>query len=255
MNTDFNIQRLLVLRKLTRAVAETLREQLTDYLSTLAPLLRPKTTLGDFIHTSVKESARGADRAFRDLQALYEQIAPQKPFNLAKPLQPPIDIVSSTMELLPVSYLYDAQTETESKQLTVTQPLRWLLHYSGYAPERLRELLRDRNRSAELLQEFIIHYFVIHSVMTKQTGVTAILERLHFTVSADKIPEFGGLPLVYISSAVSTVRPPDSVIVESTEISGMPVFEEIINTDDIMQMRDTLKERLIEIVSQNKQPA
>ena len=251
MNTDFNIQRLLVLRKLTRAVAEALREQLTEYLSTLGPLLRPKSTLGDFIHTSVKESARGADRAFKDLQALYEQIAPQKPFNLAKPLQPPIDIVSSTMELLPVSYLYDARTETESKQLTVTQPLRWLLHYSGYTPERLRELLRDRNRSAESLQEFLIHYLVIHSVMIKQTGVTAILERLHFTVSEDKMPEFGDLPLVYISSAVSTTRPPDDVIVESTEISGMPAFEEVVNTDDISQLHDPLKEQLTKIINQH----
>ena len=252
MNDDFNIQRLLVLRKLTRAVSEHLREQLNEYLSTLAPLLRPKSTLGDYIHTSIKESARGADLAFKDFQALYEQIAPQKPFNLSKPLQPPIDIVSSTMELLPVSYLYDAQSGNDTKQVTVTQPLRWLVHYSGYTPDRLKELLRDRNRSAELLHEFLLHYFVIHSVMTRQTGVTSILERLHFKVSTGHVPEFGDLPLVYISSEISTVRPPDDVIVESTEISGMPVFEEIVNTDDIMQMRDPLKESLKEIIGHNK---
>lgn len=252
MDESFSIQRLLILRKLTRAVAELLREQLTDYLSTFAPLLRPKSTLGDYIHTSTKESARGADKAFKDLQSLYEEIAPQKPFNLNKPLQPPIDIISSTIEMLPVNYLYDAKTEGESKQVTVTQPLRWLVHYSGYAPDRLRELLRDRNRSAELLQEFIVHYLVMHSTMTKQTGVTAILERLHFTISADRVAEFGGLPLVYISSAVSTVRPPDNVIIESTEISGMPVFEEVVNTDEIARMRDSLKERLSELVDHYK---
>ena len=35
-------QSLLVLRKLTRAIADVVRVQMTEYLATLAPLLRPK---------------------------------------------------------------------------------------------------------------------------------------------------------------------------------------------------------------------
>ena len=39
----------------------------------------------------------------------------------------------------------------------------------------------------------------------------------------------------------------DGVIIESTEISGMDVFEEIVNLNDITGVREFLKEKLIEI--------
>ena len=41
---------------------------------------------------------------------------------------------------------------------------------------------------------------------------------------------------------------PDDVIIESTEVSGMDAFEEVVNVDDIAALRDPLRERLLEIV-------
>jgi hypothetical protein len=37
-----SVERLLVLRKLTRAMSDLLHDRLTRYLTTLAPLLRPR---------------------------------------------------------------------------------------------------------------------------------------------------------------------------------------------------------------------
>ena len=51
-------QSLLVLRKLTRAIADSVRTQMTEYLATLAPLLRPKMVLGDYVEDGSKESTR-----------------------------------------------------------------------------------------------------------------------------------------------------------------------------------------------------
>ena len=51
-------QSLLVLRKLTRAIADIARAQMTEYLATLAPLLRPKVVLGDYVEDGSKESTR-----------------------------------------------------------------------------------------------------------------------------------------------------------------------------------------------------
>ena len=65
-----SIQSLLVLRKLTRAIADTARTQMLEYLAVLAPLLRPRTVLGDYVHGSTKEGAPRADKAFKELQAL-----------------------------------------------------------------------------------------------------------------------------------------------------------------------------------------
>ena len=86
-----SFQSVLVLRKLTRAVADTLRLQMMDYLAALTPLLRPKIVLGDYIQGGQKEPARKADKAFKELQALYEAVATTKPFSLPRDLKPPID--------------------------------------------------------------------------------------------------------------------------------------------------------------------
>ncbi len=246
---SYSIQQLLVLRKLTVAVSKLLTEQMRDYLTTLAPLLRPKAVLGDYVDSSTKEAARGAEKNFKELQSLYETIAAAKPFNLAAELKPPIEIVSAALEFRPLEYDHAAQTDNESKTVTVTSPLRWVLNYSGFTLARLKELVADRNRSATELREFLLHYLVLHVVLSKQPGVTRILETLHFTISADnRLPELGNLPIVYINSSVSTLLPPDNVIIESTEISGRNVFEEVVNVADIVKMRDPLKERLMELI-------
>jgi hypothetical protein len=44
-----DMQSLLVLRKLTRAIAEVARDQLVDYLTTLTPLMRAETVLGNHV--------------------------------------------------------------------------------------------------------------------------------------------------------------------------------------------------------------
>src|SRR6185295_19024398 len=99
-----SIQSLLVLRKLTRAIADTVRAQMTEYLTTLAPLLRPKLVLGDYIQGGSKESTRRADKAFKDLQALYEGVSSTRPFNLPRELTPPFAFPDVGLEITPVDY-------------------------------------------------------------------------------------------------------------------------------------------------------
>ncbi|HEY0546742.1 MAG TPA: hypothetical protein VGC91_15290 [Pyrinomonadaceae bacterium] len=244
----YDIERLLRLRKLTRSIADHLRGQMKGYLSTLAPLIRPRAVLGDYVQSSTRETSKIADSAFKDLQAVYDAVARSSPFNLSSELKPPVEIISAALEMTPMEYSYEAKTERESKQVTVVSPLKWMLTYSGFAPGRLKEMLRDRGRAGEEVQRFILHYMVMHVVMQKQTGVTEILDALHFPVTYGTEADFGGLPLTYISSSISTVRPPDSVIIESTEISGNDVFEEIVRLEDIAAMRDPLKQQLTELV-------
>jgi hypothetical protein len=150
--------------------------------------------------------------------------------------------------MTPMEYLHVAKTERDSKQVTVTSPLKWAITYSGFPPGRLKEMLVTRNRDNAAVQEFILHYLVMHVVVSNQTGVAQMLDALHFPVNSDRSPEFGDLPMTYISSSITTVRPPDEVIIESTEISGRDAFEEVINLDDIAKMRNPLRDRLVELV-------
>jgi hypothetical protein len=244
----YSTERLLAIRKLTRAVADILRTQMKEYLSTLAPLLRPQSALGGYLVGTTKDPVRGADQAYKELETLYDAVARAKPFDLTKELKPPLDLVSSALDMTVMEYTYTVNTARQTKTVVVSKPLKWALTYTGFAPAKLAELLADRNRDPNELQSFVIHYLVMHLVMSRQSGARAMLETLHFPISTDRSPLFGELPITTISCDVSTQRLPDDVIIESTEVSGMDAFEEIVSVEDIAALRDPLREKLIAIV-------
>jgi hypothetical protein len=246
MNESFSTKKLLVLRKLTRAVADLLRGQLRDYLSAFVPVLRPRNVLGEYADGG-KEMLRGADVAFKELLALYEAVAPLKPFNLVREVKTPLEVESFALEMTVVDYVHTARTDKDTKTVTVTAPLKWVLSYAGFTPRRLKDLQASRDND-RAIQQFVLHTLMMHLVMTKHTGVTKVLEALRFPVSTGRLPGFGELPITFVTSPVATVRPPDDVIIESTEISGMDAFEEVVDLAEIGKIRDPYKDRLLEVI-------
>jgi hypothetical protein len=247
MEERFSTKQLLALRKLTRAAGDLLRGQLKQHLETLAPLLRPRNVLGEYVQPATKETIKGAEAAFKELQTLYETIAVSKPFQLPKELKPPISVLSTALELSPMEYAHAAKTERETKTVTITSPLKWVLTYAGFGPRRLRDLLAERNRTGDELQQLVLHYLMLHIVLTKQPGVMKLLESLQFPVNSGRLADCGELPVASLSAGLATVRPPDEVIIQSTEISGMDAFEEVVSPEDIMALRDPLHVRLLEL--------
>lgn len=248
MEDSLSTQKLLVLRKLTRAVADLLLKELTEHLATLTPLLKPKAVLGGHIHGASKETARGADKALRELQELYAGVCGAPPFNLARDLRPPLDVDGSLLELVPFEYTHAARTKKEEKTVTITSPLKWVLYYSGYSLSHLREVVNDADGSGPQLQQFVLNHLVLHVAVLRQKGVPEMLAALRFPVSLHRYAEFGGLPVTVVSSSVPTVRPSDATLIESTEVSGSDEFEEVVSVEEILKMTDPLRERLIALV-------
>jgi hypothetical protein len=239
----YSLQRLLALRKLTRAISDLLSAQLREYLATLGPVLRPKNVLGDFVQGAGKDARRGPEQTFKELQAVYQQAALSKPFNLNVELSPPIEIGASTLELVPLDYTHTVN----GKPVAITSPLQWTLTYAGLSPGRLRDLLAGKNPPAGELQQFVLHFSVLHLVMARQAGVARMLEALRFPVSSTRLPAFGQLPVTLIAAPIATFRPADDVIADSTELSGKDAFEEVVDVDAIRGLRDPLRERLVEL--------
>ncbi|HMF57218.1 MAG TPA: hypothetical protein VK619_12825 [Pyrinomonadaceae bacterium] len=248
MEERYSIQRLLALRKLTRAMADYLRGQMKEYLSTLSPLFRPKAVLGNYVEGGAYEVSRIGEKAFKELQEAYQALAKSKPYNLPPDFKTPLEIISTQLEMTPVEYTYVASGGGESKTVVVTSPLKWVLTFSGFSPARLRELIASKNRTGDALQQAVLHYLMMNTMVTKQAGLAQMMDALHFSLSTERLKEFGDLPVTYISAAISTTRPPDEVIIESTEVSGMNVFEEVVETEDVARLRDPLKERLVELM-------
>ncbi len=251
MDQAYDLQKLRSLRKLTRAIAESLRTELKEHLGTVTLLFRPRTILGDFVEGSVKREVKGSDVAFRELRSRYETVAGGRPYGLSKELNPPIEILNTNVELVPLEYPHVAKEGSETRTITVTQPLKWIVTYSGLAPTRLRELMAAKIPDASQVKEIIVHALVLNTVLTRQPGLLAVFEALRFPVVTEKLPGLGELPVTCISSSVRTVRPPDDVLIESTEISGLNAFEEVVNANDIVQMQDPFRERLLEVIKEN----
>ena len=243
-------QSLLVLRKLTRAIADVVRVQMTEYLATLAPLLRPKMVLGDHVEDGTKESTRRSDKAFKDLQTLYESLAGTKPFNLPRELTLPLRLIGSGLEITPVDTALAIKSGSDTRTIMVRSPLTWTLTYAGFAPGRLPDLLKTKLRPGDELLQFVLSYLLMNVVTTNSPGLMQTLAALHFPINTTTLPDYPNLPITRISTDVSTMRPADSVVIESAELTGMDAFEEVVKIADLSALRDPFRERLLETARQ-----
>ncbi len=243
-------QKLLSRRKLTRALAELLRKEAREYLAPLVPLLRPKNVFGEFVEGKAFDTPKGTDKAVADFTALYDPLEQAKIFGLAKVPKTPIEVGSATVEMTPLEYVHEIATGEGSKKVTITSPFSWVLHYQGYSPTRVRELLPDRSRGAELVA--VVHHTLLLQVsLLRQPGVLKIFEGLRFRLALEKSPAFSGLPVAILPAPVGTVGPDDDVILESTERSGMAVFAETAAVDDIVKIPDPLRDQLLELAKKH----
>jgi len=245
-----SIQSLLVLRKLTRAIAETARTQMLEYLTVLAPLLRPKVVLGDYLHGGAKEVAPKADKAFKELQALYASVAATRPFNLAPELSPPLNITGVGLDITPVDYPHVIGSGPDARTIMVRSPLTWVLSYSGFGPARLPDLL-TKHRVGDDVQQFVLSHLLLRVVIGNSPGLAPMCAALHFPLTVSTAAASGSLPLTRIGLAVSTSLPSDDVILESAALTGMDAFEEVVNVDDIKALGDPLQDRLLTLAREH----
>jgi hypothetical protein len=251
LDDDFDIDQLLKLRKLTRTIADQLTRELRSHLSTLTPLLNPKSVFGEHIRGGSKITGKSAAQAMEELHSLYQNIHHSKPFSLRSRFDTPITLLAASLEMQPAFYSYTATAESGSKTISITSPLKWILSFEGFGPFRLTELLTATvDAAGPKLQECVLHSLLLHLTLQKRPGVRKLLQALRFKVTTEHLPEFGKLPLVMISAPLSTLRPPDRTIVESTEISGTMQFEEVVDSGAIENIEDPVKRKLAELAAE-----
>lgn len=246
MADQFEFSDLMNRRKLTTAVAEILKDQLNGYLATLAPLLAPRAVLGDYTRGSTAK-IKGADETFSALKETYLKVAGSRIFDLPKSLESPIGISSAQPEIVPLQYQYEAVDNGTTKELTVTSPTKWVLSYKGLNEARLKSLLAQHSDLVgQDLAELILHFVVMETIVKRQRGVVDMLSELGYSVTVEEVPEYDTLPIVYISSQVGTERPSDELLVQVSEVSGSPSFDELVRVADINGMAMPLKTRLVQ---------
>ena len=246
MTETIDIPKLLALRKLTKAISAYLEQELKSYLGALAPAFHPGLLFGEHIQ-GIRQTVKGSGDTFKSLSSLYQSLSKTQPFsNRLDDIKSPLPVFGRTLQITPVEYDYKANDGSETKNIRMHSPLKWSLGYRDQGIKNLKELLAAQARSGDTsLDVCVLHHIVMHFMAVNEKGGAKILKALRFEINSEPSAKLGGLPLVYISSPVSTVRPQDELIIRSTELSGTPYFEEIVNLDDIAQLTDPLKERLV----------
>ena len=246
MPEPYTTQRMLSLRKLTRAAADQMRNQLKDILSAVGPLLQPKVALGDYVR-GVKEPVRGADALFKEIESMYNTVGTAKPFGLRRELTPPLDYSGASVDVNPLEYIHTASVKGQSKRVVVTSPFRWVLSYTGHSLAELKTLLTAVSPSNDQLHAFVLHYVTLRCQANRQSPLMNVFKALRYKLSVTTQPEFGELPLTCVSAPIFTVRPPDEVIIETTELTGSDAFEEVIDLEGLATLRDPMKDSLVEL--------
>src|SRR5436190_24150577 len=113
MEESYSTQRLLELRKFTRAIADLLRTQMREYLSTLAPLFRPRNVLGNYAEGGAYEPSITGEKAFKELQELYQRVAASKLYRLPADFKTPLEVINLQLEMTPVEYTYAATSANQ----------------------------------------------------------------------------------------------------------------------------------------------
>ncbi len=244
------MDRLLVLRRLTRALEQSVHAYVRGHVTALAPLLRPRPVLGDFVQSPGKETpSRPPDRVWKEIEALYETIAPRAPFTIARDLRPPVDIPGTTLELAPLEYVHVTDAATAGRRIVVAKPFEWVLSYSAAGPGALRDLLGNKNRDAAELQRLVLVTLVLQAVLKQLPAVASLFADLRMPLETRRVAELGELPVTVLASVIPTLRPADDVLVQSTEMTGTSTFQEVVDVERLRQLPDPFRARVAEVLA------
>ncbi len=241
---DLDSQEFLKLRQSTDKIADALKKRLKGHLNVLRPLFVPRKLFGTYIQSSAMQDVPGADKAFAELQERYAAIC-VKPFDLPKKLQPPLPPISNHLEGSPLQYTLQSAS-SEDKGIEITCPTRWVLSYRTECPlSRLEAMVSGKEtRQPDDMKQALIDHLAIVVFLKYYPELKVLFQDLRYELETRELAELGGLPVVILKAPVETFLPPDDLIQQITQLSGIPAFQEIVDPDAVENMPDPLKESL-----------
>lgn len=242
---EIQLEQLTAMREISQKVSQALHKTLSAHLKTLTPLFAPRKVLGEYMESAFKDKVPGADKTFAKLEEQYKTLC-QAPFDIPPKLSTPIPNIKNQLSLYPWCYPYAAGT----MELSVRSPVRWILGYTS--PFDLSRLLqghmsgekpRYEDAKTLLLTSLTMAYLLEQSV-----GLKELIEGLNFSLTLERSSIAGALPFVVIAAPVSSFRPQDDMMKIVAQLSGTPVFEELVDVDEIEGLEHPFKTTLTQLV-------
>ncbi len=238
------LQELPELRRKTEAVSQFLRQQVAAHLETLRPLLAAERVFGKYAGGKVDVS--GADRALAELQQSYRPFT-AKPYDLPETFDANwLSLVGNALEL----HSWDYPHPVQGKDITLSCPVRWVVNYrANYTLAQVKNVLAGKEAPRpDYLRQFVVNTLVLQLVLARHRGLVQLFADLRYELKAENPADLKGLPVVTITSCLTSFRPADDLISAATAFSGIPAFVELLDLEATVSPRDTLKERLAELL-------
>jgi hypothetical protein len=232
------------LRRKTEAISRFLRDQVAAHLETLRPLFAAERILGKY--AGGKVDVPGAERTFAELQQSYRPFA-RKPYDLPETFDPAwLSLVGHALELHPWEYVYQAQ----GKAITMSSPVRWVVNFrTNYSLAQVKSALAGKETvRPDYLRQFVVNTLVLQLLLARTSGLGQLFTDLRYELKSEHPAELWGLPVVTITSVLTSFRPADDLILAATAFSGVPAFIELLNLDGGQGPKDPLKERLEQLL-------
>lgn len=242
-------QQFMKLRQITEKIVSALEKRLKGHLNILRPLFIPRKLLGTYVRSATMEEVPGSDKAFAELQEQYASIC-EKPFGLPRKLHAPLPSMSNQLEGAPFTYsLYSG--DSQEKPTNIMAATRWILSYRSECPlNRLKAMVSEvEPQQADDMRQCLINHLAMVIFLKHYPALTQLLQDLRYEVGIRELPDFGGLPVVVLKAPLETFLPPDNFIVQVTQLSGIPAFQELIDLDAVDNIPDPLRESLKNSIS------
>jgi len=241
---SLSFDQLAQLREKTERLSQFLADRLKGHLATLYPILAPKRVFGKYL--GFKETVGRADEAYNQLVERYREVS-GAPFDLRSDLD---DEALSAMEHGIEVYPWEYALEAGDKTVTIASPVRWVVTYrSDYSVAEMRRLCAtkgDRRKAA--IRHFVVNALAGQIVFAHNPGALQLLEDLRYDVRVEVGPGLGKLPLLTMSSRISSFRPPDELILSAIRLSGVPAFIELVDPEAVRQVEDPLRQQVEKIL-------
>jgi hypothetical protein len=241
---DLDNKQFIQLRKNTEKIADILDKRLKGHLNTLKPLFTPRKLLGSYIKSVNTGDVPGSDKAFSELQEQYAAVC-GKPFGLSKKLQIPLPPISSQLDAVPFKYSISIG-DTKEKPTNITAAARWILSYKSECPHyRLKAMVSGtETHQPDDIKQSLIEHLIMVLLLKNFKALIHLLQDLRYEVVIQKLEDLGGLPVVILKAPIESFLPSDDFILQVTQLSGIPAFQEIIDLDAVEKMPDPLRDAL-----------
>jgi hypothetical protein len=80
--------------------------------------------------------------------------------------------------------------------------------------------------------------------LNRSPGLVQLFNDLRYEIKTETPPDLKGLPIVTITSCLTSFRPADDLISAATAFSGVPAFIELLKLDAVQTPKDSLKDNL-----------